>query len=102
MKAASHIIAAHGLSYWTALVNQTRRYGNCYVHAGAREEALSPSRAFAANHGDREVLFSFCSWGRSLTTRKGHKYKVHARYVDTGKPVPTKSLAELREAASEY
>ena len=87
---------AYGLTYWTALARQTRTHGHCYVHAGARAESEAPFRAFLATHGGRDVRFSFCGWGRSLTTRKGHKYKVHVRYVDTGKPVPTKALAELK------
>lgn len=85
----------HGLNYWIALTVQTRRYGHTYVHAGARGKSWA---AFTARHGDREVVFSYAGWGRSLTTSKGHKYKVHARYADDDKPVPSKALGFLTAA----
>ena len=76
------------LRYWIALTRQTRRFGHTYVHSGAR--AQSGHRAF--EHGN--IVFSFTGWGRSLNTG-GHKYKVHARYTDSGKPVPSKILQNL-------
>ncbi len=85
----------YGLNYWIALAVQTRRFGHAYVHAGARRSAGFAYHAFKARHGDCEVLFSYRGWGRSLTTSKGHKYKVHVRYADTGKPVPSKDLRKL-------
>lgn len=79
----------HGLHYWVSLVMQTRRYGHTYVHSGARAAQFS-FRAFEHNG----IIFSYTGWGRSLNTG-GHKYKVHARYVDNGKPVPSKILKTL-------
>ena len=81
---------AYDLRYWINLTLQTRRFGHTYVHAGTRAAAELPFRAFEHNG----IRFSFCGWGRSLTTG-GHKYKVHARYTDTDKPVPTKVLRSL-------
>lgn len=81
----------YGLNYWIALVVQTRRCGHTYVHAGARASAPFSFRAF--EHGD--IVFSFTGWGRSLQGG-GHKYKVHARHSDTGKPVPSKILKTLQ------
>lgn len=78
---------AYGLNYWIAQTLTTRSFGHTYVHAGARH-----SDGFAFQHGD--ITFSYTGWGRSLTTRKGHKYKVHARYAD-GRPVPSKVLRSL-------
>ena len=90
---------AYGLNYWTALVKQTRRFGHCYVHAAARSQSFAPFRAFEAEHNGREVRFSFTGWGRSLQSANGHKYKAHARYADTGEPVPSKHLGSLRPLA---
>lgn len=69
---------AHQSSY----VLQTRRYGSCYVKVGDRPN-------FGTIDG---ITYSYASWGRSLQIG-GHKYKVHAKYADTGKPVPTKLLS---------
>lgn len=69
---------------------QTRHWGHTYVHAGARAAAQFSFRAFEHDG----ITFSFCSWGRSLS-KGGHKYKVHARYTDNGKPVPAKVLKNL-------
>lgn len=78
-------IATRILSY----VIQTRRYGHVYVHAGVR-------RAVAGWQGVtvQGVKFTFRGFGRSLQ-KGGHKYKAHANYEDTGKPVPTKALREM-------
>lgn len=81
----------YGLRYWIAQTIQTRKFGHTYVHAGARH---SPGFAFRAFEHDG-MVFSYCGWGRSLTTSRGHKYKVHARYADSGKPVPSKVLRSL-------
>ena len=69
---------AHQSSY----VLQTRRYGSCYVKAGDRPH-------FGTIDG---ITYSYASYGRSLQSG-GHKYKAHANYADTGKPVPTKLLS---------
>lgn len=80
----------YNTSYWVALTLQTRRYGHTYVHSGARE---SCDFAFSAFHHEN-IAFSYEGYGRSLLSG-GHKYKVHARYIDTGKPVPSKVLKAL-------
>lgn len=82
---------AYGLDYWVAQTRRTRRYGHTYVHVGARQEASASWEALRVKDDDREVVFSFTGWGRSLLSR-GHKYKVHARYADSGTPVPSKRL----------
>lgn len=81
---------AYGLNYWIAQTLKTRSFGHTYVHAGARHK---PSFAFRAFEHDG-IIFSYTGWGRSLNTG-GHKYKVHARYADSGKPVPAKVLRSL-------
>jgi hypothetical protein len=80
----------YGLNYWVAQTMTTRRYGHTYVHAGARASANWSWEALT----HEGIVFSFTGWGRSLTSR-GHKYKVHARYAQTGKPVPSKVLSAL-------
>lgn len=69
---------------------QTRGYGHTYVHSGARAATQFRFRAFEHNG----MIFSYTGWGRSLNTG-GHKYKVHARYADSGKPVSSKILKTL-------
>lgn len=78
----------YGLKYWVGLTMQTRRSGHTYVHVGARAATQFSSCAFEHDG----MVFSYAGWGRSLNTG-GHKYKVHARYADSGKPVPSKILA---------
>ena len=80
----------YGLQYWVKRTLQTRRYGHTYVHTGARAATQSSFCAFEHDG----VIFSYTGWGRSLNSG-GHKYKVHARYADSGKPVPTKILSAL-------
>ena len=70
--------------YWANLALQTRRYGHCYVHVGAR-----PYNGYTTEDG--MVIFTFSGWGRSLQSG-GHKYKVHANHAVTGKPVSTTAL----------
>jgi hypothetical protein len=72
------------INYWTGRVLATRDFGHTYVHADWRGEDYV--------HGD--IVFVWSSWGRSLLSG-GHKYKVHARYASTGRPVPTKVLKSL-------
>jgi hypothetical protein len=81
---------AYGLGYWIVQTLQTRRFGHTYVHSKARQQAEFSSRAFEHDG----IIFSYTGWGRSLNTG-GHKYKVHARYSETGKPVPSKVLRAL-------
>jgi hypothetical protein len=66
------------------LVLKTRTFGHCYVKVGDRHK-------FGTVDG---ITYSFTSYGRSLQGG-GHKYKVHANYSETGKPVPTKALKAL-------
>lgn len=82
---------AYGLDYWVAQTLRTRRFGHTYVHAPARAEASASWEALRAKDDDREVIFSYTGWGRSLQVG-GHKYKVYARYADSGTPVPSKRL----------
>jgi hypothetical protein len=78
----------YGPQYWAALTLQTRRYGAVYVHSGARN-----GFGYRACEHDG-MIFSWDGYGRSLQAG-GHKYKVHARYADSGKPVPSKILRSL-------
>jgi len=41
------------------------------------------------------MIFSWQGYGRSLQSG-GHKYKVHAYYTATGKPVPSKILQSIQ------
>jgi hypothetical protein len=82
--------AQFGLQYWIAQTLKTRSFGHTYVHAAARAEADFAFRTFEHDG----IIFSYTGWGRSLNTG-GHKYKVHARYSDSGKPVPAKVLRSL-------
>lgn len=79
-----------GLAYWINLVLETRKFGSTYVHADVRNNVF----AFRACALDG-IVFSFCSYGQSIPNG-GHKYKVHARYEATGKPVPSKVLMGLK------
>ena len=70
--------------YWAALALHTRTYGHCYVHARKR----APGGIVGIYEG---IVFFHGSYGRSLQAG-GHKFKVHARYEGTGKPVPSEVL----------
>lgn len=72
------------LKYWVGQARTTRDYGHTYVHAAWRGE----------DYVHEDIVFSWSGWGRSLLSN-GHKYKVHARYITTGDPVPTKVLKSL-------
>jgi hypothetical protein len=72
------------LNYWTGRALATRDFGHTYVHADWRGQDYV--------HGD--IVFAWSGFGRSLLSG-GHKYKVHARYIATGEPVPTKVLKSL-------
>lgn len=75
-------------------VRGTRRFGYTYVHAGVRREVLG-WQGIEGNLNGQSVVATFCGYGRSLTTKRGHKYKAHLRYVATGKPVPTKLISAI-------
>jgi hypothetical protein len=75
--------------YYAALTLTTRSYGACYVHAGKRANYTGPDG----------TIYTVSGYGRSLTTKNGHKYKVHARTPD-GKPTPTRDLQDLIRRAN--
>jgi hypothetical protein len=79
-----------GPRYWAILTLQTRKHGSCYVHAKARAQSFGYK---ACDHDS--MIFSWQSYGRSLQSG-GHKYKVHAHYAETGKPVPSKILERIQ------
>jgi len=83
----------YGLNYWIAQTLKTRRFQYTYVHVGARK----PSRYEPCEYHINGITFGYSSYGRSLG-RGGHKYKVHARYIDTNKPVPSKVLKGFYKA----
>jgi hypothetical protein len=80
-------IKAGNASYWAGLARVTRTFGYCYVHASKRAHAWTSCQY-------NGIVFTYSGYGRSLAAG-GHKYKVHARYFETGKPVPSKVLDEL-------
>lgn len=73
--------------YWALLVKQTRSFGSTYVHAAARQSVMGWQGVTIDG-----IKYTYRSYGRSMQAG-GHKYKVHAHYTETGKPVPTKDLA---------
>ena len=97
MKTLEHYLAtketpaesAAELRYWVALTLATRAYGSCYLHKDKRGIDYT-------HDGDPTgyIVFVWRSYGRSLAGG-GHRYKVSARYTQTGKPVPTKVLKSL-------
>jgi hypothetical protein len=70
------------------LALQTRKYGHCYVPIGVRQKIHGWQGVTHEN-----IKLTFRGWGRSLESG-GHKYKVHARYLDDT-PVPTKKLSKM-------
>ncbi len=76
--------------YWKGLTVTTRRYGHCYVHAPARK-VVSAWEGITIDG----ILYRYAGWGRSLQTPKGHKYRVFAHYIETGKPVRMVDLLEF-------
>ena len=75
-------------------VTATRRGGSTYIHAWVRDNARFAFDVAPATCDGRDVRLSYCSYGRSWQGG-GHKSKAHAVYVDTGKPVPSKFLAQV-------
>ena len=75
-------------------VRETRRFGVTYVHAAVRKAVHGRQGIEGELEGER-VVATFCGWGRSLQTKKGHKYKAHLRFVATGKPVPSKLMNSI-------
>ena len=77
------------LRYWVALTLATRSFGSRYVHSRMRGIDYTHD-----GHPSGYIVFTWGSYGRSLAGG-GHKYKVRARYTQTGKPVPTMVLKSL-------
>jgi hypothetical protein len=78
-------------------VKETRRFGVTYVHSAVRS-AVSGWDGLCGTLDGRPVRVTYCGWGRSLQTARGHKYKAHLRYVDADKPVPTKLIDRVQAA----
>jgi hypothetical protein len=72
-------------------VYQTRRFGVTYVHADVRRSFFSWQGIPCVING-RAARVTWGSWGKSLNSKRGHKYKAWCRWEDTGKPVPTAAL----------
>lgn len=75
-------------------VRETRRYGATYIHAAVRKAIFGWEGIEGELNGEK-VVATFCGWGRSLQSPKGHKYKAHLRYVESGKPVPSKLISSI-------
>jgi len=78
MKRTTH---TPSLAYYRALVQQTRRYGSCYLHAG-----------LPATYSFGTITFRVTAYGRSLQSG-GHKYKAYA--LRDGRPVLSTELLKL-------
>lgn len=74
-------------------VRQTRQYGHTYVHAAVRD-SVAGWQGLTGTLDGRDVRVTFSGYGRSLQAG-GHKYKAHARFTDTGKPVASKDLTRI-------
>ncbi len=68
-------------AYYSALVARTRRHGHCYLHAGMPTE-----------YAESGIRFTVKGYGRSLLSRRGHKYKAYAHCAETGRIIKTKEL----------
>ena len=75
-------------------VRETRQYGHTYIHSAVRRAVTSWQGVEGTLNG-KQVIATYCGWGRSLQSARGHKYKAHLRYVATGKPVPSKLIAAV-------
>lgn len=91
------------LTHWTVevpaqslvgYVTDTRRYGQTYLHAPVRRSI--PADGVLGSVEGRAVRITYRGWGKSLLSKTGHKYKVHANYTDSGKPVPSNLLNAIR------
>jgi hypothetical protein len=92
----------HYLPNLIAYVQCTRRYGHCYVHACVRQSMFSFEGVIAEVNG-RRVRLTWTGYGRSLQSG-GHKYKAHARFQDTDRPVPSallRSIAPIAEGGAQ-
>lgn len=75
----------------------TRQFGVTYVHASIRR-TVQPWQGCLGTLDGRAVRATYGSWGRSLQSRRGHKFKAWMRFEDTGKPVPTSRLQDVQIA----
>jgi len=76
-------------------VRATRRYGHTYVHANIRL-AINGWQGIEGDLNGERVVATYGGYGRSLTTKRGHKYKAYLRYLASGKPVPSKLIPCIR------
>ena len=76
-------------------IRATRSYGHTYIHAAIREAAYGHTGFIGTLDGE-PVRATYCGWGRSLQSPRGHKYKAHIRFEGTGKPVPSARLSDVR------
>lgn len=76
-------------------IRDTRTFGHTYIHAKIRKATFC-DLGFVGTLDGQLVRATYCGWGRSLQTRKGHKYKAHIRFEATGKPVPSARLSDVR------
>ena len=76
-------------------VRDTRRFGATYIHSAVRK-AIHGWQGVEGTLNGEKVVATFCGWGRSLQTPRGHKYKAHLRFVSSGKPVPSKLMNSVK------
>jgi hypothetical protein len=74
-------------------VCETRKFGVTYVYSAVRNSVHGWQGVEGTLNGQR-VVATFCGYGRSLQAG-GHKYKAHLRYVESGKPVPSKLISSI-------
>jgi hypothetical protein len=72
---------------------ETRTFGATYVHSGVRA-VHAGYEGVQVLVGGVPALVTWGSYGRSLQTARGHKYKAWINYSD-GKPVPSKLLEKV-------
>jgi hypothetical protein len=75
-------------------IRATRRYGHTYIHAAIRR-ATTGHTGFTGTLDGEPVRATYCGWGRSLQSPRGHKYKAHICFEATGKPVPSARLSDV-------
>jgi len=74
-------------------VIETRQFGSTYVHSAIRK-AIHGWKGLQGSLNGEQVVATFTGYGRSLQAG-GHKYKAHLRYVESGKPVPSKLISSI-------
>ena len=74
-------------------VRETRKFGATYVHSAVRK-AIHGWEGLQGSLNGEQVVATFTGYGRSLQSG-GHKYKAHLRYVESGKPVPSKLISSI-------